>query len=45
MSYIGKQLFHHLIYIGIVPADLRISFHSLYFPDCLDGFSVISHFI
>ena len=40
MLYIGKQLLHHLIDIGIGLAEAQIGFHSLYFLDCLDGFSV-----
>jgi hypothetical protein len=35
MLYIGKQLLHHLIDIGIGLAEAQIGFHSLYFLDCL----------
>lgn len=40
MLYIGKQLLHHLIDIGIGLAEARIGLHSLYFLDCFNGFSV-----
>ena len=43
MLYIGKQLLHHLIDIGIGLDEARIGFHSLYFLDCFDGFSAVSY--
>ena len=40
MLYIGKQIAHHLIDIGINLAKSRIGFKSLYFLDRFDGFRI-----